>query len=432
MHNRPYFPLLLLSGFILSFFIASANVLQAQDETCESVISNALDDVASSCAGVGTNTICYGFEELAGELISDVNGDVAEFTTPGDISSFGEIMGVDLEPLVRTELEDTIGITILSAQMNLPANYPQDAIIVALGDVQILNDTSETQELEVAVPPLVIDVVTNASTPLVHAFLFTDPTESEAAGRTAPITVPNGATLPADVRTTGDNGQEYVRVIYNGVPGWLPVSVLETVDVSSLPIYSTDTDRTYTLYQDLELQTVANSNCGKYADVVFVQSPVEAPIDFTINCVDYRLDPRSLALFEAGSSTVTLTTLMGVSYIFPDTADEVIVPLATTVTVTTSGNLFGDEDLTDDDCDIVNVTQPVVVTQAFLNGLGIAGDLPQNILNFIPQLPIIIQASGVGQPLSQVNFNDPIVSGIIQEACSANSLPTAVCQAFGF
>lgn len=432
MRNRPCFPLLLLSGFILSFFIASADVLQAQDETCESVISNALDDVASSCAGVRTNTICYGFEELAGELISNVNDDVAEFTVPGDILPFEEITGIDLEPLVRTEPKDTIGIAVLSAQMNLPANYPQDAIIIALGDVQILNDTSETQELQVAVPPLVIDVVTNASTPLVYAFLFTDPTESEAAGRTAPITVPNGTTLPADVRTTGDDGQEYVRVIYNGVPGWVSVSVLETADVSNLPIYSTETDRTYTLYEDLELQTVANSNCGNYADVVFVQSPVEAPIDFTINCVDYRLDPRSVALFKAGGDTVTLTTLMGISYIFPDTAEEVIVPLATTVTVTTSGDLPGVDNLTDDDCEIVNVTQPVVVTQAFLNGLGIVGELPQNILNFIPQLPIIIQASGVGQPLSQVNFNDPVVRSIIQDACSANLLPAAICQAFGF
>lgn len=427
MRNRPCFPALLLSGFILSFFMASANILQAQNETCESVIANAFDDVASSCAGVSTNTICYGFEELAGELIADANGDVAEFTTPGDILSFEEIRGINLEPLVRTEPKDTIGITILSAQMNLPANYSQDAIVIALGDVQILNETSEAQELDVAVPPLVIDVVTNASTPLVYAFLFTDPAESEAAGRTAPITVPNGTTLPADVRTTGDDGQEYVRVIYNGVPGWVSVSVLETVDVSDLPIYSTETNRTYTLYQNLELQTVANSNCGNYADVVFTQSPMEAPIDFTANCVDYRLDPRSFALFKASGDTVTLTTLVGVSYIFPDTPEEVIVPLATTVTVTTSGNLPGD-----DNCAIVNVTQPAVVSQAFLNGLGVVGQLPQNILNFIPQLPIIIQASGVGQPLSQVNFNDPVVRSIIEDACSANLLPAAVCQAFGF
>ncbi len=310
---------------LLAFGVTLAAQTDTGVEVCSNFIQQALETVGNNCGFLDRNSACYGYNTVLASFTQPQPEGF--FSAPNERASINTLTTIATSPL-RTNLNDW-GIALLSIQANLPDTLPgQNVVLMLLGDAEIENEVDS----ENAYVPGEIIVVTAAA----GGNLYYQPrVDADLVGF-----VPENTNLQADA-ISSDGG--FVRVVYQGLPGWIAVGTLAGgVDLSGLGIVGPETRTTG---QAFYLRTnIGQTDCVEAPDSLIVQGPQNIHVDISTNGADIRLGStivlrvieispdQARALQERFGFTepiyalLEVTTLDGEAILNPDTDDEQVVP----------------------------------------------------------------------------------------------------------
>ena len=339
--------ILMLGAAFLTGSQAENVTAQTDTATCTDVIRGALREVGANCDGLSRNSVCYGFNQVNSTFSQVVPANF--FSRPADR---GELTVFERIQTASLRLQENIwGIAVLSIQANMPQTLPgQNVLFMLVGDTQLEN----------AVPPgrAFMGGMTSPVVTRLPAALYVEPSTSEPLV----ANVPAGVNLEADAVTqSGD----WVRVVYDGQPGWLMVNVIDAPNGLNLPVY---TPQTRTSMQAFYFRTgIGSLDCFEAPSVLVVQGPQNLRVNINANGADMRLgstvvmatlpiDPASLRLLfpnytgqERIGALMQVTTLDGVAIIYPGTDREVVIPAGrTAVTCLTENRNLGIDGVAND------------------------------------------------------------------------------------
>lgn len=127
---------------ILSIIVLTSAIVSAQD-TCSSIIQQALQQAEAQCASTGRNQACYGHNALQASGQPDVNN--FQFESVGDITDVTTIQRLELSGFDETT--GHWGVVLMRLQANIPNTVPgQNVTILLFGDTTIQNSANSTSE----------------------------------------------------------------------------------------------------------------------------------------------------------------------------------------------------------------------------------------------------------------------------------------------
>ncbi len=309
---------------ILGAFIYSD--AQQGNTTCPLLVQQALSAIGTNCGGLDRNSACYGFQNVTATFSEQTAPDF--FTKPADRAQLITLKEIGTSPMNIADKE--WGIALLSLQADLPDTLPgQNTVFMLLGDTQVENAVEPQNTFQSGTP---INVTVGA----VAAGLFHLP----QTGETIVSTIPANTVLPADAITPDGS---WVRVVYNGTPGWVTRQILVRQDsINSLPII---TPRTHTPVQTFYLRTgISGTSCTQAPDSLIVQGPHNLLLDINANGADIRLSstialriiplsPQIVALYESiypqinrVTELMELDVIDGQVILDANTPQQIIVP----------------------------------------------------------------------------------------------------------
>jgi len=105
----------------------------AQD-TCPTIVADALEATDSVCSGIGRNEACYGNIQISADLADSS----LVFQQKGDIVALTEVERLTLSPYAEESTE--WGVALMNVQANIPDTLPGQGVTFLLyGDVDITN-----------------------------------------------------------------------------------------------------------------------------------------------------------------------------------------------------------------------------------------------------------------------------------------------------
>ncbi len=290
----PRVRLLILVVMLLVSIVVLAPVLgqsQPADSTCTALAQRALEEVGTSCADLGRNAACYGFNRVGATFFQEPVDDL--FSKPSDRTGIETLASIQTSPLDETL--QLWGIAVLRLQANIPNTLPgQNVVFILMGDAQIQNAVPEGQ----AVPPsdVIVEVIA----------------KTRARVRSLPNLRANvlqiaesGVRLQADaIDPTG----EWLRVVDDGVPGWINREVVSEADLSALPVY---TEEARAPMQSFYLTTgLGSPQCNDAPSMLVVQGPKGVTIDLTVNEARIQIG-STIILRLLDQNTMEITVLDG-------------------------------------------------------------------------------------------------------------------------
>jgi hypothetical protein len=303
--------LLLLMGT----FVVVESALAQSSATCPDVVNQAMNQIGRSCANMGRNTACYGFNDVSASFTESV--DPNTFTRPDDRTAVNQLNHIRTSPF---RLDDgTWGISLLNIQANLPNTLPgQGVVMVVFGGVEVENAVDPE---EAFIPPATgITVNTAAQTNL----LATQPIDGRSPAVVAEV--PAGASVQADV--TNPAG-DWVRIVHRNYAGWVPRSALDSaVDLSGLTVMPPDAQ---TPMQSFFMRVgIGGLECENAPSSVMVQGPNGTPVDIQALGTDIRIQStillRTTPPGDQLGTTLELITVSGLAILYPDTPQQILVP----------------------------------------------------------------------------------------------------------
>ncbi|MBN1967604.1 MAG: hypothetical protein JW910_23310 [Anaerolineae bacterium] len=416
MVRRSFVIITVLMSLILPALAGTVYAQGGQDQ-CLQLIRQMLTDLGTNCANTESNTACYGFERVTAAFMEPVEEDF--FTEPGDRAELTSLVTLTMSDIdVR---ESIWGVSALHVQGNIHNALPDQAVFLAIGDIELENAVDPETAL------LPVEPVSIPTT--VEAGLYAGPD----AGTELWDTVPVGTVLQVDgispdglwLRTfyfNEDDERYYLA--------WVSSTALDqTVDVSSLPTIGPDTQ---TPMQTFFLRSgFGGGRCPQaLPPLLLVQGPENTDVDITVNGAHIRIGGTVMLEILRPGRTMRLFTLYGLATINPGMEDELQVPPGASVTVCLSDpDDYGGLDGVDNDqivsCDWSGRRR---VNQGDLNALALIEDLPDNILNYPLEIPTIIKASAVGGPREHLFFRNPKALEQARRLCDADILPEEICD----
>jgi len=120
--------------FVFISMLLSISIAVAQQDTCPTLVAEALEATDSACSGIGRNEACYGNIQITAEL-----GDPSlVFEQKGDVVELTEIKRLTLSPYI--EESTAWGVALMNVQANIPDTLPgQGVMFLLFGDVDISN-----------------------------------------------------------------------------------------------------------------------------------------------------------------------------------------------------------------------------------------------------------------------------------------------------
>lgn len=136
---------------LIMLLIPITQPTQAQDdaEYCAALVDNTLEELATNCAGLPTNTACYGYGSIDTKVFDEFGNTIPEdfFTVLGDWSDLTQI-----EQFVtggEDANEDVWGALVLYTQANIPLDSPPAAFML-MGNVAITNNVPPENAVDFA------------------------------------------------------------------------------------------------------------------------------------------------------------------------------------------------------------------------------------------------------------------------------------------
>lgn len=298
---------------ILLLLLASFGILHAQStDTCNLFVDTILESAQSACGDVGNNEVCYASDPVSLTLLDGVN---AEFEN-GDIVTLDT---VDSLSTADTEPDNSLGIAILNAQMNLSEGAVQ---MVLFGDATMSN------LVEVMEGPLPTMTATNVAGFPINL--------RDGAGTDFVVvgTMEKDATIMIDGR---NEANDWFRAQSDDGIAWVYTSLV-TVDGDTSTLAVLDSPYTSPM-QNFTLSAPIDKSCGVATSGLLLQYMGETWVQMGVNGVDLKLSDATLLLQANASETLNIQVIDG----------EVTVKSQNTERVATGGELVTislDENLT--------------------------------------------------------------------------------------
>ena len=376
-----------------------------------------------NCADNETGQVCYGFPEIDSVLQDEI--DAETFDEAGEVVDVFDVITLRPGAIDITSPEETWGIAVMNVLASLPAGVTDDVVVIGFGGTEIESDVPVEEAFITLEAPL--PFTTTAAGELREVTL-TPPADAEVIEQVA-----SGTALTVDaISQDGD----FVRVLVADQAGWLDIAAFDGLDLDGLPTLN---DGQLTPMQAFYLRTgIDAGTCAPNSSWVLVQSPEEMPVDMILYDVPMRIEAtmllRTLAPGEPVGPEMQLVVLYGVVTVNPDTEEEIIVPAGYFLPIGlgpdfVSLGIEGDEDERSGPKIFGGLT---LFNQALLGDLGFLDQLPPDIFNYDIDLPVLTQASGVGAPLIDLVFPDPVATSPIEQLCATGALSPAICAVYGF
>jgi hypothetical protein len=418
---------------------------QNTEELCRAFINRAFGDLGNNCANLATDEVCYGYGNF-GEVTSTFYVDGTNSVVREDIftepSERMPLLNMDenttLETLVTEDLtldrdndsedESRWGLAMLEVPANLPQQADKNsAVYVVFGGARLENAVLPEDAVTLNEDALIVTANDNSS-------LFASP-----VGLNYPVPAEELGTvsgeLEADAISPDGNWLRifftYERRFGERTTAWIQLEDLEEPEgLESLPVLGPES---YTPMQSFYLgNSFTQPECEQVpAAGVLVQGPDEIETDFTINNMPVRV--TSTAYFrQLSANRFQVFALTGFTVLFPDTADESVLPEGfTQVLCLAEAQNLGIDGQDNDSAIELDCPEegPRALTELELAGLASFETLPENTLNYVINLPTIVCPSGIGTALCIIV---PASPARIEAKCEEGILPEDVCAKFGF
>ncbi len=404
------------------FSIAQISAAQSSAD-CPAIAEQAFEAVANNCAIPERSSTCYGFPGVTATGF-DAEA-LANFSEPSDRANLTEVSSIHTSPLNVAEGE--WGMAVTNIQANLPVGMPgQGGVFISMGDVTVTNGVAPDDAL--ILPESALPLTTTAP-----ADIYNVPpdfgTAQEVIGATA-----SGTTLQAD--GLSEDG-EWVRVFFTAQTtlalsstGWVELTAFpDDVDLTSLPTISADS---MTPMQKFYLTNgIETPACAEIVpSMLYVQGPEEIELDFVANDVPIRVSSTAILRVIPPGNILQIIALSGIIIIDPDSGEPIILAPGFT-SIIALGEL---QDLNGDG--IANEraplpgaswSQPGLMDASELEALADAlnENIPENLQYYEVGVPILVCASGVGEPVCEVQ--QPASSARVTELCALGVLPPELC-----
>ena len=108
---------------------------QWRPQSCEELLSKAMEATYQGCQSIGSNQVCYGNFNISAQLTDEA---MAQFASLGDTIAVNQLVTLNTSPM---EPEDNIwGIAVFKLQANLPGTIPgQNVTFLVFGDTGLYN-----------------------------------------------------------------------------------------------------------------------------------------------------------------------------------------------------------------------------------------------------------------------------------------------------
>ncbi|MBK9123557.1 MAG: hypothetical protein IPM16_10630 [Chloroflexi bacterium] len=416
MNRRRAFTLVLL---ILPFVLVAAWPAAAQrPSACTASYVDLLTQAGVECAQTTVGTACYA--SVAPDVADVGTSDLATLSRDALLST---PVRVDAQSIADIVELDSWGVLVTRLYASLPTGSPHDVLVLGLGAVEIANGVKSEEAFAPIELPVALVAIGSGE---LRRSTLASPDESDVIG-----TVVEGQGVLADAISADGR---WVRVSVDDAPGWVQSDILESNDLDVLPSLAPgQLAPMQAFFFRTRSETAA---CATVDSLLYVQAPREVSVDLVINSVPMRLQStlvlRTIDLGRVGRR-MEIVNLYGLTYINPDTDAEIILPPGFTLTIDY------DVELTDEVVDAGGIDlvrpraygQPVTVTYDQLDDIALV-PVPDSLLSYVVPPPIIITPSGVGGPIIELIFEDPVAAAGVAQLCAQGILPVAICQVFGF
>jgi hypothetical protein len=253
--------------------MSAPSASQADPDVCPSLVHRALQFIGTLCNDQDRNTACYGHQLVQARVVEGQPPDI--FATEGDIASLNLLKAISTAPYDGTKL--IWGASLLSMQASIPNALPGQMLkLLLLGGAEIETAVEPNQLFVAAQSPPEIRTAWPA---LLRAQPAAD----------APVVRPlaTDTALLADARTSDGR---YVRVLVDGVFGWLDSAAVSAASPSleNLPQYTPG--ESFTPMQSFVLRTTPGElSCVQAPSALLVQGPHHLRVDIRVNGADINL-----------------------------------------------------------------------------------------------------------------------------------------------
>lgn len=397
---------LILLIFLLGIVGPALPAAHAQTNTCTVLVERALNEIGGNCANPARNSACYGYNSVQADFTETVPENF--FSQPSDRASLSLLQSVQTAPLDATA--GTWGIATLDVQASLPGALPgQNLVYILLGGVMLENAVPPEDTLTLPAQP--VEVMTAAA-----ADLRRDPLpDAEVVG-----TVEADTPLLADaVSPDGD----WLRVFFMAnrlAIAWVHQdAVTSTPETESLPVAGPNS---HTPMQAFAFQTgIGETECAEAPSVLFIQGPEDIEVELNANGADIWL-ASSIVLRTLPGNLMQVTVLGGGVSLNPNSESPILLPPGFTATCPMDTISLGN-------CDWSLPRTITQAEQALLAALRPLFDNIPNLLHYLPSVPNLICASGVGGAVCELSFDNPqVVLAWAAEQCALGQLPASMCD----
>jgi len=321
-------------------------------------------------------------------------------------------------------------LNVMSVDANLPyALQPKRLVYIQFGGVEVENGVPASDAVQ-----LLKTGITTTTTSQTN--LLTWPAPSIVGHASNVITsVPAGSSVSLDaINPAGDS----VRAVFQNQVGWVLKSAIDpSADLSSLVTIGPDS---MTPMQSFYFRTgIEDTPCARAPSLLYIQAPNNIPVDIKVFQKPVRIEStiifRSLPPGPQLGNQLEIIVLSGLGVLNPDSPNQILVPPGFKAVIGVCNPLtsLGTEGDADEKATCGEWSQPIPLTQDELNGFCKPTEgLPDNSENYPIVCPTIVNASGVGQVISQLTF--PPGSHALDEAikaCAAKELPADICAYLG-
>jgi hypothetical protein len=422
MDRRSLVIVIILITLIFPPGLSSTAEAQGGDDQqeCLALLRQVMTDLSTNCANMDSNTVCYGFEEVAATFTDSFPEDY--FSEPGDRAELTQLASITAAEL---DLQDEIwGIDVLRVQANVHNALPDDVVYLAVGGVTLENAV-EPEDALLPVEP--VSIATTA-----EAGLYDAPDAATAVVDTAAT----GTTLEFDgVSADG----MWLRTYYyddedeQNLLAWVNTDVLDpTVNTDSLPVITADSK---TPMQSFFLRNTYDppQDCSlALPPMLLVQAPEDTPIDITVNGADIRVESTILLQILPPGDVLRVFVLYGMAILYPDTPNAMRLPAGTGSTrcLDPEGEHGGLDKLPNDRLVGTCRWTPPTLMPLFLASLSwLENYVPENIINYLLELLSYVEVSGVGGPFRRIVGPAAALRRAVR-ACNRDLLPDDICRRY--
>ena len=428
---------------VVAFMLLAAPIAAQEQSSCVALVLSAITQSSTQCATNGIDSVCYGHDAVHGSFLEETtdgftriaDGDQDFFLEPGDQADLLMTEAIQTSPFDQDGTPPSWGISVMNVQAGLPTEIidsldGRGVVYYALGGVEVEDDVMPDDV--VALLPTGIGVTTMASADMRMTPVATDSTNvTNVMAR-----IPAETAVNADAITPDGT---WVRVVYEGRPGWISRATLAAdADLGDLVAIGADD---FTPMQSFYFRNgikngVTSPECDLAPSFLFVQGPRDMPVHLQVHQVPLRLESsmvlRTLPPGDELGEFFEVVSLFGMVTVFPGTDEEILIPPGYVLRFRLGDfmNLGIEGDM--DERAFLEVAGPIrPLTEAELAELLVVESLPGNILHYVPEVPGLVVASGVGGVVAQLVFDNPDALNVARRRCAEGLLAAEVCQSLG-